>query len=145
MAAPLEGVRVVEVANWMAAPGAAALMADMGADVVKVEPLRGDAMRGATRQPQVPEGQTPLDAAFQMDNRGKRSIAVAINEPRGADLVRRLAAGADVFLCNPLAARQDRYGLDAPTLLQRNRRLVHATLPGYGPAGPDAGRPGYDL
>jgi crotonobetainyl-CoA:carnitine CoA-transferase CaiB-like acyl-CoA transferase len=145
MVAPLEGVRVVEVANWMAAPGAAALMADMGADVVKVEPLRGDAMRGATRQPQVPDGQAPIDAAFQMDNRGKRSIAVAINQPRGADLVRRLAARSDVFLCNLLPARQTRYGLDAPTLLGLNPRLVHATLTGYGPGGPDAARPGYDL
>ncbi|MGY1697591.1 CaiB/BaiF CoA transferase family protein [Geodermatophilus sp. SYSU D00814] len=145
MTAPLAGVRVVEVANWMAAPGAAALMADMGADVVKVEPLRGDAMRGATRQPQVPEGQDPVDAAFEMDNRGKRSIAVAVNEARGADLVRRLAAGADVFLCNLLPARQTRFGLDAATLHGLNPRLVHATLTGYGPAGPDATRPGYDL
>src|SRR3712207_605639 len=112
MAAPLDGVRVVEVAGWMAAPGAAALMADMGADVVKVEPLRGDPMRGATRQPRVPEDQAPIDAAFEMDNRGKRSIAVAINEPRGADLVRRLAARADVFLCNLLPARQAKYGLE---------------------------------
>ena len=145
MVAPLEGVRVVEVANWMAAPGAAALMADMGADVVKVEPLRGDAMRGATRQPQMPEGEAPIDAAFQMDNRGKRSIAVAINQPRGADLVRRLAGRADVFLCNLLPARQTKYGLDADTLLRLNPRLVHATLTGYGPGGPDAARPGYDL
>jgi crotonobetainyl-CoA:carnitine CoA-transferase CaiB-like acyl-CoA transferase len=145
MVAPLEGVRVVEVAGWMAAPGAAALMADMGADVVKVEPLRGDPMRGATRQPQVPEGQPPIDAAFQMDNRGKRSIAVAINEQRGADLVRRLAARSDVFLCNLLPSRQARFGLDAATLLGLNPRLVHATLTGYGPGGPDAARPGYDL
>ncbi len=145
MTAPLEGVRVVEVANWMAAPGAAALMADMGADVVKVEPLRGDAMRGATRQPSVPEGQDPIDAAFEMDNRGKRSIAVAINTERGADLVRGLAAGADVFLCNLLPSRQTRFGLDAPALHALNPRLVHATLTGYGPGGPDAARPGYDL
>jgi crotonobetainyl-CoA:carnitine CoA-transferase CaiB-like acyl-CoA transferase len=143
--APLEGIRVVEVANWMAAPGAAAMMADMGADVVKVEPLRGDAMRGATRQPAVPEGEAPIDAAFQMDNRGKRSIAVALNRPEGADLVRRLAAGADVFLCNLLPARQAKYGLDAPTLFRANPRLVHASLTGYGPGGPDAARPGYDL
>jgi crotonobetainyl-CoA:carnitine CoA-transferase CaiB-like acyl-CoA transferase len=102
-------------------------------------------MRGATRQPQVPEGQTPLDAAFEMDNRGKRSIAVAINQPRGADLVRRLAGRADVFLCNLLPARQTKYGLDADTLLRLNPRLVHATLTGYGPGGPDAARPGYDL
>jgi crotonobetainyl-CoA:carnitine CoA-transferase CaiB-like acyl-CoA transferase len=143
--APLAGIRVVEVANWMAAPGAAALMADMGADVVKVEPLRGDAMRGATRQPAVPEGEPPIDAAFQMDNRGKRGIAVAINEPRGADLVRRLAGSADVFLCNLLPSRQTKYGLDAVTLHRLNPRLVHATLTGYGPTGPDAARPGYDL
>jgi crotonobetainyl-CoA:carnitine CoA-transferase CaiB-like acyl-CoA transferase len=145
MVAPLEGVRVVEVANWMAAPGAAALMADMGADVVKVEPLGGDAMRGATRQPEVPEGQEPIDAAFQMDNRGKRSIAVALNQAQGADLVRRMAARADVFLCNLLPGRQARFGLDAPALHALNPRLVHATLTGYGPGGPDAARPGYDL
>ncbi len=145
MVAPLDGVRVVEVANWMAAPGAAAMMADMGADVVKVEPLRGDAMRGATRQPKVPEGQDPIDAAFEMDNRGKRSIAVALNQERGAELVRRLAGGADVFLCNLLPARQTRFGLDAAALHGLNPRLVHATLTGYGPGGPDAARPGYDL
>jgi crotonobetainyl-CoA:carnitine CoA-transferase CaiB-like acyl-CoA transferase len=143
--APLDGVRVVEVANWMAAPGAAALMADMGADVVKVEPPRGDAMRGATRQPAVPEGEPPIDAAFQMDNRGKRSIAVALNRPEGADLVRRLATGADVFLCNLLPARQAKYGLDPGSLFAVNPRLVHATLTGYGTSGPDVARPGYDL
>jgi crotonobetainyl-CoA:carnitine CoA-transferase CaiB-like acyl-CoA transferase len=145
VAAPLDGVRVVEVAGWMAAPGAAALMADMGADVVKVEPPRGDPMRGATRQPRVPDGEPPLDAAFQLDNRGKRSVAVAVNRPEGADLVRRLAARADVFVCNLLPARQGRFGLDAGTLHRLNPRLVHATLTGYGPSGPDAARPGYDL
>ena len=145
MVAPLQGVRVVEVANWMAGPGAAALMADMGADVVKVEPLRGDAMRLATRQPTMPEGVAPLDASFQLDNRGKRGVAVALNRPEGAHLVRRLALGADVFICNLMTARQAKYGLDADTLLAANPRLVHATLTGYGLGGPDAKRPGYDL
>jgi crotonobetainyl-CoA:carnitine CoA-transferase CaiB-like acyl-CoA transferase len=143
--APLEGVRVVEVANWMAGPGAAALMADMGADVVKVEPLRGDAMRQATRQPTMPAGIDPLDASFQLDNRGKRGIAVALNRTEGTDLVRRLATGADVFICNLMPGRQAKFGLDADTLLALNPRLVHATLTGYGLAGPDATRPGYDL
>jgi crotonobetainyl-CoA:carnitine CoA-transferase CaiB-like acyl-CoA transferase len=138
-------VRVVEVANWMAGPGAAAIMADMGADVVKVEPLRGDAMRRATRQPEVAAGETPVDAAFAMDNRGKRSVAVALNRPEGAELVRRLAAGADVFVCNLLPDRAAKYGLDSATLLRANPRLVHATLTGYGQVGPDARRPGYDL
>ena len=145
MVAPLQGVRVLEVANWMAGPGAAAMMADMGADVVKVEPLRGDAMRKATRQPVMPPDAEALDASFQMDNRGKRGIAVALNRPEGTDLVRRMAAGVDVFICNLMTDRQARFGLDADTLLAANPRLVHATLTGYGLGGPDARRPGYDL
>lgn len=141
----LDGVRVVEVAGWMAAPGAAAIMRDLGADVVKVEPLRGDAMRGVTRLPERPPGAAPLDASFQVDNRGKRGIAVALDKPEGQDLVRRLTAGADVFLCNLLARRQKRFGLDPDTLLAVNPRLVHASLTGYGLTGPDAERPGYDI
>jgi len=143
--APLDGIRVVEVANWMAAPGAAAMMADLGADVIKVEALRGDAMRLATRQPTVAPGAPPLDASFQMDNRGKRGVAVALNRPEGAELVRKLAARADVFINNLLADRQRKYGLDSASLLEANPRLVHASLTGYGLDGPDAARPGYDI
>lgn len=145
MAAPLDGVRVVELAGWMAGPGATAMMADLGADVVKVEPLRGDPMRGSIRQPVLPEGAPALDAAFELDNRGKRGVAVAVNTPQGADLVRRLVSGADVFVNNLLPGRQARFGLDAPGLLALNPRLVHATLTGYGTTGPDADRPGYDI
>ena len=143
MTRPLDGVRVVEVAGWMAAPGAAAMMADLGADVVKVEPVRGDPMRGVIRQP---EGADPeLDPPFQMDNRGKRGVAVALDQPEGQELVRRLADGADVFLNNLLGRRQAKFGLDADALLTRNPRLVHATLTGYGLDGPDAARPGFDI
>ncbi len=139
---PLDGVRIVEVAGWMAAPGAAAMLSDLGADVVKVEPLRGDPMRGVTRQP---EADPPLDAAFQMDNRGKRGVAVALDRPEGQELVRRLCDGADVFLNNLLARRQEKFGLDPATLLARNAELIHATLTGYGLDGPDAARPGFDI
>ena len=142
MTAPLDGVRVVEVAGWMAAPGAAAVLADLGADVVKVEPLRGDPVRGVIRQPEV---EPPFDASFQMDNRGKRGIAVALDRPEGQELVRRLTDGADVFLNNLLLRRQQRFGLDAGTLLARAPRLVHATMTGYGMEGPDAARPGFDI
>ncbi len=142
MTRPLEGVRVIEVAGWMAAPGAAAMMADLGADVVKVEPLRGDPVRGVIRQPDV---DPPLDAPFQMDNRGKRGIAVALDRPEGQELVRRLCDGADVFLNNLLGRRQAKFGLDPETLLARNAGLVHATLTGYGLDGPDADRPGFDI
>jgi len=99
---PLHGVRVVEVAGWIAAPSAGAIMADMGADVIKVEPPGGDFYRGAMRMPKVAEDH-PLhghDAAFESDNRGKRSLAVNLKEAAGAELVQRLVSEADVFICN---------------------------------------------
>ncbi len=145
MEAPLSDVRVVEVSSWVAAPSAGAVLADLGADVVKVEPLRGDAGRGLLRQAKPPPGMPSLDYPFQVDNRGKRSIAVALDRPEGVDLVQRLAAQAQVFLCNLLPRRQQRYGLDPATLQAANRRLVHATVTGYGTTGPDADRPGYDV
>lgn len=139
---PLDGVKVVEISSWMAAPSAGAMLADMGAEVVKIEPLTGDVVRGMMRKP---KGVPDLDYSFQMDNRGKRSLAVALDRPDGAEIVRRLTDQADVFLCNLLPQRQAKFGLDAATLQARNARLVHATLSGYGTEGPDATRPGFDV
>lgn len=144
MAAPLSDIRVIELTSWMAAPSAGAVLADLGADVVKVEPLAGDPVRGMIRQPKADDW-PGLDASFHVDNRGKRSVAVALDRPEGADLVRRLVQGADVFLSNLLPRRQLRFGLDAATLLGVQPRLVHATFTGYGTVGPDAERPGYDV
>jgi crotonobetainyl-CoA:carnitine CoA-transferase CaiB-like acyl-CoA transferase len=138
---PLEGVRIVEISSWMAGPSAAAMMADMGADVIKVEPLTGESARGMSRKA---KGAPDIDYSFQMDNRGKRSIAVAIDLPDGAEIVRKLTRAADVFLCNLLPHRQERYGFDPATLQAVNRRLLHATLSGYGLDGPDASRAGFD-
>jgi crotonobetainyl-CoA:carnitine CoA-transferase CaiB-like acyl-CoA transferase len=145
MVSPLAGVRVIEVTNWMAAPSAGAVLADMGADVVKVEPLTGDVVRGMMRPPKLPDGAVDVDFSFQVDNRGKRSIAVALDRGEGAELVRRLVDRADVFLCNLLPQRQAKFGLDSETLLARRPSLVHATLTGYGLGGPDASRPGFDV
>ena len=142
---PLDGIKVVELTSWMAAPSAGAILADLGADVVKIEPPRGDPLRGISRQPKVPEGEPNVDAAFNVDNRGKRSVTVAVDRPAGVDLVKRLVADADVVLTNLLAHRQARYGLDPESLRSVNPRLVHATLTGYGLEGPDAARPGYDV
>jgi crotonobetainyl-CoA:carnitine CoA-transferase CaiB-like acyl-CoA transferase len=147
MVAPLDGVRVLELTSWMAAPSAGAVLADLGADVIKVEPPRGDPMRGVSRQPKL-EPSSPchgLDPSFQVDNRGKRSIAVAVDRPAGAELVRRLAADRQVFLTNLLPGRQERYGLHPAGMFAVNPRIVHATLTGYGRSGADAGRPGYDV
>lgn len=143
--APLDDVRVIEVDSWMAAPSAGAILADLGADVIKVEPLTGDPMRGTGRPPKIEGPLREHDLQFDVDNRGKRSIAVALDNPVGADLVRRLCATADVFLCNLLPHRQLRFGLDPATLLGEHDRLVHATLTGYGTDGPEAWRPGYDV
>ena len=147
MTAPLDGVAVLELTSWMAAPSAGAILADLGADVIKIEPPRGDPMRTISRQPKLAED-SPLrgiDPSFQVDNRGKRSIAVAVDQPAGADLVRRLAATRQVFLTNLLPHRQERYGLDPDGLFAVNPRIVHATLTGYGREGPEAWRPGYDV
>ncbi len=113
--------------------------------MIKVEPLRGDPVRGLARQPKVPEGEATLDAGFFVDNRGKQSVAIAIDTDEGADLVCSLIGQADIFLTNLLIHRQVRYGLDAERLKSVNGELVHATLTGYGVSGPEATRPGYDV
>ena len=146
MAAPLDGITVVEVDNYMAAPSAGAIMADMGATVIKVEPLTGDPMRGMSRKPKVDDEAARLyDYQFDVDNRGKQSIAVDLTTETGTDLVRRLVRRADIFLCNLLDNRQKRFGLDPDALMTVNPRLVHATLTGYGTDGPAAERPGFDV
>jgi len=145
MIGPLDGVRVVEMTSWMAAPGAGAALADMGADVIKVEPLTGDIARGINRKARVHPDSPDIDGSFTVDNRGKRSVAIAIDRPDGAELVRRLISQADVLLCNLLPSRQQRYGLDPESLFEVKPNLVHATLTGYGLNGPDASRPGYDV
>ena len=145
---PLDGVVVVEIDNWMAAPSAGAILADMGATVIKVEPLSGDPMRGMSRpikRDDISEDLRKYDFQFDVDNRGKRSIAVALDKPEGADLVRKLVSGADIFMCNLLVGRQQKFGLDPESLLAIKPNLVHATLTGYGTTGPDAWRPGYDV
>ena len=148
MTAPLEDIFVVEIDNWMAAPSAGAILADLGATVLKIEPLTGDPMRGLSRpikSDAVPEELRTLDYQFDVDNRGKQSIAIALDQPEGADLVRELVAKADIFMCNLLIGRQQKFGLDPESLFAVRPNLVHATLTGYGTSGPDAWRPGYDV
>ena len=142
---PLDGIRVIEVDSWMAAPSAGAILADLGADVVKIEPLGGDAMRGTGRPAKVDGTLKGYDFVFDVDNRGKRSIAVDLTSEGGASVVQRLCAGADIFLCNLLPHRQERFGLDPASLHAQRPTLVHATLTGYGTHGPEAWRPGYDV
>ena len=148
MRAPLEDVVVLEIDNWMAAPSAGAILADMGATVIKIEPLTGDPMRGMGRpvkNPTLTDDLRSYDFQFDVDNRGKKSIAIALDQPEGSELVKELAKKAHIFMCNLLTERQAKFGLDPESLFAVNPKIVHATLTGYGTTGPEAWRPGYDV
>ena len=106
MAAPLDGIRVVEVSNWLAAPAAAALMADMGADVIKVEPPGGDIFRGFMLRSIGYDFDFDYNYGFEVDNRGKRSITVDLDKPGGTEVVQKLVASADIFITNLVQRRR---------------------------------------
>ena len=145
MTKPLDDITVIEIDNWMAAPSAAAILADFGARVIKIEPLSGDPMRNMSRRPKVDDPIADHDFQFDVDNRGKESILLDLTNPRAIEIVRKLCQSADVFLCNLLKVRQEKFGLDPDSLRSANPKLVHATLTGYGTEGPEAWRPGYDV
>jgi crotonobetainyl-CoA:carnitine CoA-transferase CaiB-like acyl-CoA transferase len=145
VAAPLDDITVIELDNWMAAPSAGAILADLGARVIKVEPLGGDPMRDMGRPAKTERDLGGYDFQFDVDNRGKESIQIDLTKPGGVKLVQKLCSSADIFMCNLLKERQLKYNLDPESLLQINPGLVHATLTGYGTSGPDHQRPGYDV
>ena len=139
---PLAGIRVLEIANWLAAPAGCALLADAGADVIKVEPPTGDVYRGyLTRNP---NAAIPYNFAFELDNRGKRGITLDLEKPEVREVVYRLIAGCDVFVTNLLAGRRERYALTYGELKAHRADLIFASVTGYGSWGPDKDRPGYD-
>jgi crotonobetainyl-CoA:carnitine CoA-transferase CaiB-like acyl-CoA transferase len=141
----LDDLTVLELANWVAAPSCAALMADMGADVIKIEPLFGDSMRGKLRQPVVADGAAKTDVPFHFSNRGKRGLAVDLANPEGGALVRELASRADVVITNLLPGRLAKFGLGAEQLRAENPGLIYALVTGYGSTGDDADRIAFDL
>src|SRR5918998_404706 len=139
---PLDGIKVVELGVWVAGPGAAGILADWGADVVKIEPPAGDPARGFQR---MLGGDLDVNPVFELDNRGKRGIALDLSTERGVHLADRLLAGADVFLTNVRPAALDRLGLGPDGALERHPHLVYTLITGYGLDGPDAGRAAYDI
>lgn len=141
MAAPLEGIRVLEVASWLAAPSCASLLSDMGARVVKVEPPGGDAYRNLFAALLGPDFVHPT---FQFDNRGKRGVAVDLEQAEGAELVRELARDVDVFITNLTRPRLERYGLTDADIRAVAPRGVYVVLSGFGLSGPDSERQGFD-
>lgn len=145
MTGALDDIKVLELANWVAGPSAGAILADMGADVVKVEPLAGDSMRGKLRQPNLPEDAPRTDFPFHLDNRGKRSLAVDLGDPRGNELVRELALDCDVVITNLLPGRLERFGLAPDQLRAANPALIYALVTGFGSTGDDADKIAFDL
>ncbi|TDV54927.1 CaiB/BaiF CoA transferase family protein [Actinophytocola oryzae] len=141
MTLALEDLTVIDLTQVMAGPFCCQLLGDLGADVIKVEPPRGDATREATGH-RLPHGES---AAFLAVNRNKRGISVDLRSNGGLEAFRRLARDADVVVesFRPGVAR--RLGVDYESLRRDNERLVHASVSGFGQTGPYANRPGYDL
>jgi crotonobetainyl-CoA:carnitine CoA-transferase CaiB-like acyl-CoA transferase len=144
MKAPLEGIRVLEVANWLVAPCTAALMVDMGAEAIKVEPPGGDALRTFDMKTLGYDYDFAGNYVFELDNRGKRSITIDLEKPGGPELVQRLAQDVDVFVTNLIQSRRERYRLTPEQIHAINPTAVYASFSGYGTRGPDAARPGFD-
>lgn len=138
----LEGIKVIEYATYMAAPGAGGILADWGADVIKVEPPGGDPIRTFFKSIGTDFEDNPV---FEFDNRGKRGIVLNTATEEGAEALRKLAETADVFLTNVRPGGLKRAGLDYEALKKRNPKLVYCALTGYGLEGPDADRPGFDV
>ena len=146
MPGPLEGLKVLEVANWLAGPSACAILADMGAEVVKIEhPETGDPVRGVDVSSQgVVQYSSGINSLFELLNRGKQSVAVNLENPQGQEIVHKLAARSDVVVTNLTPHRQERYKLRYEDLSALNPRTIYVSLTGYGTEGPDRDRSGFD-
>ncbi|MEU1981722.1 CoA transferase [Nocardia sp. NPDC019395] len=137
------GFRVVELAQWVFVPVAGALLADWGADVVRVERIEGDPYRGLATQG-IGTDSGGVNLSMALANRGKRSVALDLGAAEGRAVLDELLETADVFLTNFRPGALKRLGLDGETLTERHPELVYARGHGYGVRGPDADLPGYD-
>ncbi len=146
MSEMLRGVKVLELANWVAAPSACAMLADMGAVVIKVEPPEtGDAVRSLSISTKgFGTHSDGLNVVFEQLNRGKQSMGINLRVDEGREAVRRLSAEVDVMVTNLTPHRQQRYGLSYEDIVAVNPRIVYVNLTGYGMDGPERDRSGFD-
>src|SRR6478609_3497021 len=142
---PLAGIKVVELARILAGPWAGQVLADLGADVIKVESPEGDDTR-KWGPPFVTshDGENLSAAYYHACNRGKRSICVDFSTPEGAETIRKLVASADVLIENFKLGGLKKYGLDYESLRKLNPKLVYCSITGFGQSGPYASLAGYD-
>jgi CoA:oxalate CoA-transferase len=139
MPKPLAGIRVIELANFIAGPLAGTLLADMGADVIKVEPPQGDMARAT---PPIRNGESVSFAAL---NRNKRSLVLDLRRPQATEILHKLAATSDVFLEAYRPGALDKLGLGAGDVKAINPRIVYTSVSGFGQTGPDRRRAGVHL
>ncbi len=144
MTAPLHGIKVIELARILAGPWAGQTLADLGADVIKVEAPEGDDTR-RWGPPFIDRDGDRSAAYFHATNRGKRSIICDFRTAEGQDVVRKLIADADVVIENFKVGGLAKYGLDWPSLQAINPRLIYCSITGFGQTGPYAHRAGYDF
>lgn len=142
MPGPLDGIRVVEVGVWVAGPSCAAILADWGADVIKIEPPEGDPFRGLGAA--FGTG-IPINPPFELDNRGKRSIALNLEVEDARYIAGDLIDRADVFVSNMRPRALERLGLSYEKLSDTNPGLIYCNVTGYGPDTPEANRAAYDV
>ena len=140
---PLDGIRVVELGIWVAGPAAGGLMADWGADVVKIESAAGDPQRHVFGSIGVRDD-IPVPP-FEVDNRGKRSIVMDLRDPAAIEQVHALLESADVLVTNMRPGALERLGLDHATVCARHPRLVYGLVTGYGLEGEERDRDGHDV
>lgn len=148
MAGILEGLKVISMELWVVFAHASVVLADWGADVIKVEPPTGEQSRGLMRERGVSTGMkvrgVELNPGYQLMNRGKKGLAIDLKKEPGRDILYRLVEKADVFMSNYELSTLKKLRLDYDTLRQLNPRLVYATITGYGSAGPDKDERGFD-
>ncbi|MDT5112955.1 MAG: hypothetical protein QOE20_4845 [Mycobacterium sp.] len=145
MIRPMDGVRVLEVAQFTFVPAAGAVLADWGADVIKVEHAEtGDAQRGLSALMGMPIGSGSFAPLMEHPNRGKRSIGLALENPDALEILRELIRGSDVFLTNFLPAARRRLGIELSDVRKINPDIVYVRGSGFGARGPDSEKGGYD-
>ena len=139
----LDGIRVLDVASFIAAPAAGTVMADFGADVIKVEPVGiGDPLRYSLRGPGY--GQSPAHHEWFVDNRNKKGIALDLKSEAGRAVLYRLCETADVFITNMPQGPRERLRIRYEDIGSLNDRLIYASVSAYGEAGSEAARTGFD-
>jgi crotonobetainyl-CoA:carnitine CoA-transferase CaiB-like acyl-CoA transferase len=143
MTGPLDGIRVLEVASWMFVPSGGSVLADWGAEVIKVEPPTGDPQRGLVTSGLLPGGDG-VNFMLEQPNRSKRSVVVDLTRREGHEALMRLVETADVFLTSYLPAVRRKLHIDVDDVRARRPDIVYARGSGYGPRGPDAEKGGFD-